>query len=465
MIGARRVDGAARRPRSPRRHSRAGSRADRSCLARARLAPAPPPSAPRGMPMPSSARLSPYVRGVIYGLFIAGYTCREIADEVTKPDGSHPSHGSVAGVIREAKARGGIAWGGEPSGYGGRPRATSDALDKKILGVVLKHRGSAKVTVAFIKKTVKEARRLSDKTVSRRLGEAGLAWLRRRRKTLVSEVHRAARIQWAEWVLARTVTTLSRWAYTDGTVFYLARDATQQLSAGRAALGTHVWRQADGSDAMYQDCVGPSAYWKAQGLPVRIWGLLAAGKGAARARPAVAAAAPAPAGHGGGLGPTGRAPRAPFVGALFIYVLPDGEVMNRWWYEWIIRARFPRWLAAAFGGDPRLAFLVQDHEKALWTSEPREAMRAAGIRLLEAFPKCSQDLNAIETAWREVRNRLYDTMPVDRESRKDFVQRLRRAVAWVNVNRAEYLQYLCNSQKERAQDILDATPPGARTKW
>jgi len=85
-------------------------------------------------------------------------------------------------------------------------------------------------------------------------------------------------VQWSEWVLARTMTTLRRWAYTDGTVFYLARDATQQLSKGRAALGTHMWRRADGGDAMYQDCVGPSAYWKAQGLPVRIWGLLAAGR-------------------------------------------------------------------------------------------------------------------------------------------------------------------------------------------
>ena len=138
--------------------------------------------------------------------------------------------------------------------------------------------------------------------------------------------------------------------------------------------------------------------------------------------------------------------------------------MNRWWYEWLIRARFPRWLSTAFGGGYDPVYLVQDHEKALWTDEPREAMRAVGVRLLEAYPKCSQDLNPIETAWREVRNRLDETVPVDREPRKDFIQRLRRAVAWVNTNRAEYLQHLCTSQKERTQDVLDATPPGARTK-
>ena len=125
-------------------------------------------------------------------------------------------------------------------------------------------------------------------------GEAGLAWLRRRRKTLVTEAHKAARLKWADWVLSRTVATLSRWAYTDGTVFYLARDMTEQSSIVRSALGPSLWRQADGSDALYEDCVGPSAYWKVQGLPVRIWGLLAAGK-------------------------------------FFVHVLPEGETMNKWY--------------------------------------------------------------------------------------------------------------------------------------
>ena len=50
-------------------------------------------------------------------------------------------------------------------------------------------------------------------------------------------------------------------------------------------------------------------------------------------------------------------------------------------------------------------FLVQDHEKALWTDEAREAMCNIGIQLLEAYPKCSQDLNPIETAWCDVRAR------------------------------------------------------------
>ena len=71
--------------------------------------------------------------------------------------------------------------------------------------------------------------------------------------------------------------------------------------------------------------------------------------------------------------------------------------MNRWWYEWIIRHKFPAWLRKATGGDSR-SFLVQDHERCLWTEEPRCALREQGIHLLEHYPRCSQDLNAIEAA-------------------------------------------------------------------
>lgn len=231
------------------------------------------------MPPQTSARthFNPFLRGVIYGLFLAGYTYQEIADEVTKTDGEHPCQQSVVSVIEKAQACGGLEWDGEQAQGAGRPRVTSDELDKKILRLVFRFRGKTVVTVKFLKKHIVAARKLSDRTLSRRLGEAGLAWLTRRRKTLVSEVHRALRVEWAQWVLARTMATLSRWAYTDGTVFYLARDSTLQLSKARAALGPYVWRRADGSDALYDDCVGPSAYWKSQGLPIRLWGLLAAG--------------------------------------------------------------------------------------------------------------------------------------------------------------------------------------------
>ena len=89
-------------------------------------------------------------------------------------------------------------------------------------------------------------------------------------------------------------------------------------------------------------------------------------------------------------------------------------------------------------------------------------MRDEGIKLLENYPKCSQDLNPIEVAWRELRARLSQTEPARRETRGEFVARARRAVSWVNRNRADLLKRLCASQKQRARDVIAAS--GARTK-
>ena len=71
------------------------------------------------------------------------------------------------------------------------------------------------VAPRYVRKVLPEARKVSLRTLRRRIGEAGLAWLRRRRKTLVSKEHREARIQWAKWVMRRTAATLSRRIYTD----------------------------------------------------------------------------------------------------------------------------------------------------------------------------------------------------------------------------------------------------------
>ena len=108
------------------------------------------------------------------------------------------------------------------------------------------------------------------------------------------------------------------------------------------------------------------------------------------------------------------------------------------------------------------AVLVQDHERALWTDEARAAMEEIGIELLEQYPKCSQDLNVIETAWRELRERLATTEPRRMEDRSEFLTRLRLAVQWVNRNRGTYLRSICFAQKARAQDVLDLG--GGRTR-
>ena len=80
-------------------------------------------------------------------------------------------------------------------------------------------------------------------------------------------------------------------------------------------------------------------------------------------------------------------------------------------------------------------------------------------RVLVAPPS---KVNVIETAWHELRARLYAAEPKEREGRAAFVARLRSAVAWVNRNRQSYLRERCFAQKERARDVIALN--GGRTK-
>ena len=376
----------------------------------------------------SFKRLTPYLRGAIFAFALAGFTLDDIQSEVTKTDGAPPCLQTISDTIARCKKQGGLQWDGvlSPKGALGRARSTATALDKKIVRFVFKYRGRAKVTAAFVQKGLKEARKLNKRTLQRRIAEAGLAWLRRRRKSIVPSVHMSARVSWARWVLKQTDASLKKWAFTDGTAFYLARSVAEQESSVRAALGPFMYRMADGSDALYHDCIGPSSYKKSQGRCVRIWGLL-------------------------------------LCGALFIYVLPEGECMNRIWYEWLLLHYFPKWIAKTFGKRRMPTGLVQDHEKALWTEEATSAMKEIGLNLFKRYPKCSQDLNAIETAWRELRARLYASEPAQMETREAFVVRLRNAVVWLNRNRRQLFLELCSDQKARASEVI--LRDGGRTSF
>ena len=142
-------------------------------------------------------------------------------------------------------------------------------------------------------------------------------------------------------------------------------------------------------------------------------------------------------------------------GILHIYVLPRGEAMNRWWYQWLIEHRFPQWL----GNCDRV---VQDYEKRLRCVEPMDAFRKIGVQLVDEHPKYSQDLSAIENAWKIVRERLDETMPTWLEKRDDFIVRLRNAVKRVNANRHMDLCFLSTNQKDRAKGVQSLQ--GSRTK-
>ena len=75
----------------------------------------------------SHGRLSPYVKGIILGMSLAGMACRDIAEQVVKSDGTHPSHQTVAATLKRCQAQGGPAWNGEVRAIGrGPPRPSAE---------------------------------------------------------------------------------------------------------------------------------------------------------------------------------------------------------------------------------------------------------------------------------------------------------------------------------------------------
>jgi hypothetical protein len=253
------------------------------------------------MPPRATAHIGAFEAGQIKVHMEHDLTAAEIARRVMKPDGeSSWSETAISAAMDKPTAAG---WRGERSEGSGRRRKTTKAFGRNIFNEVLRKRGKVRVNAGCPKRKHPEARHLSDTLLEERLYETGLVYLRRRRKTIIlGQVHRDARMAWARSVLRMHDATFKRWAYADGAVFYLDRTKEENASSQRAALGGFVWRRADWSDALYDDCVGPSLYTKAQGTPVRIWGALA-------------------------------------EGFLRIYIMPEGEVMNMWWFAWLIEKR------------------------------------------------------------------------------------------------------------------------------
>ena len=366
----------------------------------------------------SMAQLSPFEVGQVKAHIHHGLGPAEISRLIVKSDGQSTfSHTAISHCI--AKLEADPLWRGERAQGSGRPRETTRKQDKQIGKMVLKWRGRVKVTVAWLKKEMPWLRQFSDSLVEERLAEIDLRWLRRRKKSLVSSKYIIPRIRYCKKVIKMHQKTLDRWAYSDGTVFFLDPTAAANEQTQRRALGPFVWRKADRSDALYADCVGPSCYNKAQGAPVRIWGVLA-------------------------------------EGVLHIEVLDEGTVMNKEEYSLLVDEKFEGWI-----GNCNL--LVQDYEKAIRSQEALDALQRVGLEHVKGYPVSSQDFNAIENAWKILRERLDQTLPKGVEPRDHFVLRVRETVHWVNKNRADELQYHCRNQKERARACLDLE--GARTQF
>ena len=114
-----------------------------------------------------------------------------------------------------------------------------------------------------------------------------------------------------------------------------------------------------------------------------------------------------------------------------------------------------------------MAFLPRrlHHERCIRQEESVASLRAAGLDAILCFPKASADLNAIEGVWALLRARLDATAPAGTERRQAFIAKLRGAVLHLNTTRKSELLYMCGNMRERARDVMAATPAGSRTRW
>ena len=138
----------------------------------------------------SMARLTPFEVGQIKAHASHEISATEIASLVFKTDGSPVSVQGVCDVIKRLDED--PTWRGERTEGSGAPRKTTAALDRAIVREVFRMRGSTKVTVSYLKKRFPLLRPLSNTLVEERLADAGLRWLRRRKKSLVPKSHKKA---------------------------------------------------------------------------------------------------------------------------------------------------------------------------------------------------------------------------------------------------------------------------------
>ena len=365
-------------------------------------------------------QMGPFEVGQVKAHMEHGLGCTAIREKVLKEDGKI-RFGETTIVNCMNKLQKDSAWRGEQEEGSGAPRKTTKTQDKQIVNWLLQKRGERKVSVGRLKRQFPYLRGLSDGLVEERLCEADLVYLRRRSKPIVTKEYLQERIAYCRSVKRKHDSTLLKWAYTDGTTFFLDRTEPEHQHSKRKALGTHVWRRSDNTDALYEECIGPSIYSKGQGIAVRVWGVLA-------------------------------------CGVLHTHILEPGEVMDSLLYAELVEDHFEKWCGGC-------EYLVCDFEGCIRGEEALHALDTVGLELVEDYPRCSQDFNAIENVWAILKDRLGETMPIHLESRGDFVKRLGLAVIWLNRNRADQLRYLSTNQKERANACLAQKPPGGRTKW
>ena len=212
----------------------------------------------------SRYQLTPFDVGQVKAHLEHGLSAASIADRMFKQDGK-TKFGPTAIQNTINKLKENPSWRGEREEGSGRPRKTTPKQDNEMTRWLLKNRGKEKVTVARLKKQFPFLREVSDSLVEWRLFDAKLKYLRRLKKSIVTCEYLEDRVKYCRSVKRKHQETLEKWAYTDGTVYYLDRNDAEAEHSKRRALGTHVWRRTGKKEAMDQDCLGPSSYSKCVG--------------------------------------------------------------------------------------------------------------------------------------------------------------------------------------------------------
>jgi hypothetical protein len=156
--------------------------------------------------VPAMARLTPFDVGQIKAHAFHGLGPASIARSVEKTAGASPSEQRTGDVSRKLTPD--PEWRGERQAGSGRRRATPRRLDKHTGKEVLRLRGKVSVNVACVQKKFPATRGVSRTCLDERLHDAGLVYLRRRKKTLVPTVYNEERLAFAQSVMRMHTSSL-----------------------------------------------------------------------------------------------------------------------------------------------------------------------------------------------------------------------------------------------------------------
>ena len=107
------------------------------------------------------ARMSTWMKGMIWGMKLAGMRREDMLEHIVKTDGSPATVKAIDETIAKKKAD--PDWEGQVH-HPGRPHELSEDEKKQVVALVFKDRGQKKRTIPFCKKKLLFLRRVCDQT-------------------------------------------------------------------------------------------------------------------------------------------------------------------------------------------------------------------------------------------------------------------------------------------------------------